>query len=464
VRPSRVLPLVLLLWPGVAAAQKFTPRASATVGVGVNAVQSDSAAGAGVALPAGPFLTLTPAVELDYDRPQLEQSLTYSFTANLQFNPDFSLSSGNATYANRAAYQAHAYLTPTVDALFGVAVTEAPLNVVAVGLQPGQVDPSTAPPGYTYNLQGAANEALTKQFSENWSGTQSGAFTFGLPINVTPAGQDLFAGTLALAAARAWSYDTGTLTASSTLAHFTAGADFTMTKQPAFDQSVDTLVASWRREWTESFSSQLDAGALVAVTLQNDQKVFKQPTGAATLDFTRPWFALEAAYLHGALLNLYLAQVQIVDEVALRYAMPIGRDRDVTASATAAYERSQAIAPDANLVDAFDLWFADAGAAWVPRAAPNFAFGLRVSVAKQDPVGTPPAGAVVAGFVRETVLATITYGYPSAATAQPAYLSPIYRAAPVTQRDFENADLRARPTQGEPNDQNASPAPAPEAP
>jgi hypothetical protein len=106
--------------------QKFTPRASATVGVGVNAVQSDSAAGAGVALPAGPFLTLTPAVELDYDRPQLEQSLTYSFTANLQFNPDFSLSSGNATYANRAAYQAHAYLTPTVDALFGVAVTEAP--------------------------------------------------------------------------------------------------------------------------------------------------------------------------------------------------------------------------------------------------------------------------------------------------------------------------------------------------
>ncbi len=462
-RPFRYLPVVVLLWPGLAAAQKFTPRASATVGVGVNAVQSDSAAAGGVALPAGPFLALTPAVELDYDRPQLEQSLTYAFTANLQFNSDFSLSSGNATYANRAAYQAHAYLTPTVDALFGVSVTEAPLNVVAAALAPGQVEPSTAPPGYAYNLQGVANEALTKQFTENWSGTQSGAFTFGLPIDVKPAGQRLFAGTLGLAASHAWSYDTGTLTAASTLAHFTSGTDFTGIKQPAFDQSVNTLVASWRREWTESFSSQLDGGALVALTVQSDKSPFTQPTGAATLDFTRPWFALEAAYLHGGLLNLYLAQVQVVDEVALRFAMPVGRDRDVTASATAAYERSKAIASDNKLVDAFDLWFADAGAAWVPRSAPNFAFGLRVSVAKQDPVGAQPAGVTVAPFVRETVLATITCGYPSAAVAQPAYLSPIYRAAPVTQRDFENADLRAKPAQGEPSE-NTTAAPAPESP
>lgn len=188
-RPFRYLPVVVLLWPGVAAAQKFTPRASATVGIGVNAVQSDSGAAAGVALPAGPFLALTPAVELDYDRPQLEQSLTYSFTANLQFNQDFSLPTGNATYANRAAYQAHAYLTPTVDALFGVSVTEAPLNTVAAAVAPGQVEPAAAPPGYAYNLQGVANEALTKELSENWSGTQSGAFTFGLPIDVKPAGQ-----------------------------------------------------------------------------------------------------------------------------------------------------------------------------------------------------------------------------------------------------------------------------------
>ena len=215
-------------------------------------------------------MTLTPAVELDYDRRQLEQSLTYAFTANLQFNPDFSITSGNATYANRAVYQAHAYLTPTVDALFGASLTEAPLNTVAVAVAPGSVEPATAPPGYSYNLQGSVNEALTKQFSENWSGTESGAFTFGVPLDVKTAAQDIFAGTVALAASHAWNYDTGIVTASSTLAHFTSGTDFTGTKQPAFDQSVNTLVASWRREWTESFSTQLDGGVLQAVTLQND--------------------------------------------------------------------------------------------------------------------------------------------------------------------------------------------------
>jgi hypothetical protein len=435
------MPLLWVLVPGIAHAQRFTWRALGTAGVGYNAVQADGG-GNGLAL-SGPFMAFTPELQLAYDRPRLEQSFDYAFTLNLQFDSGFRLDPNTGlTYANRATYQAHVYVTQNVDALFGATVTQAPLNVITPGVE---TNPQTQAPAYAYNLQGAINEAVTKQFTENWSGTQSASFAFGLPINLPGAArQDVYAGTLGFSAAHQWNKDTGTATVSSTLAHFTAGADLTgATHVPAFDQSYTTAVASWRHVFTESWAAQLDGGGFGEVTLQSTNGAFAQPTGAATVDFTRPSVAVELTAFHAPVLNLYLAELQVVDEVALRLSVPVGRNRELTASGTAAVEHTQAVLPTGQLGDALDLWFGDAGVAWAPRRWPNFTLGARLAVTRQE--ASRLNNVAVPGFTRETFLLTATYGYPTAATTGPAFLSPIYRAAPVTQRDFENVELRAHP-------------------
>ncbi|HEY4122770.1 MAG TPA: hypothetical protein VGM56_33130 [Byssovorax sp.] len=444
---------------GAARADPLRGHASGTATVGENWVQTD----AGDTTGTGPFFALTPSVGATYEQPRIDQALDYTFTLNVQLNPDFSTNAGLITYAHRFAYENHVYVSPTVDFLSGVTLTEAPLNTLATGAAPSTTVVAAAP-AFGENLQGSAVAGFLEALSETTRLTESGTFTVSVPLDVTPAQPRTYGGQLGVVLEHdLGERDTGSLTLGDTLAHFTSGTS-PLTEKPvnAFNQNLTNAVLSWRHDYTADLSSKLDAGVVTSIVPGESGSLFVQPTGAASIDWSRPTYAIDLTYEHAATLDVFLADIQLVDLVALKVSAPIALQRDFVASATASFERTRAIATDGSLVDPFNVWLVDAGVGWSPHSLPELLLGARVNVTRQEPLGALALTEVA--YTRETLAFSVTYGYPSAATPEPPYLSPTFRPAPLSGRDVDDAITHLAPHKpaGEDQPDDAPPAaPAP---
>jgi hypothetical protein len=437
-----------------ARAQAKSIRAEATGTIGYSAVQTSGPVAA-AGQESGPFFAVSPSVVVQYDRPRIEQSLEYAFTLNVPFDTRFRVLDPFVTYANRGTYGAHVYLTPTTELLVGLGVVQAPLNVTAVGSDPSTTPVGATPNGSSYTLQGTAQEALTKQFSETLRLTQSAAFTVGLPFDETPKIADTFAVTNGLSLEKSRERDAFTGSLALTYAHFTESQDEDLGRVPPRDQLLSTLVGSYRRDFGEAVSVQADGGVLHARSPSDSGAGFWSPTGGVAATYARRFVQAQLAYAHMAQVNLLVGDVNLVDQVALRASVPLGRS-DFAVSGTAAYEYTRTLTVQADVTDPIHVILADVGITWTPRRVPNLGIGVRASVTNQDPVD--PAAV---GFVRETVALNVTFGYPTAAQAmQPPYISPIYRAAPVQATDFAAFAASRRPPSGEADEEAPRSPPA----
>jgi hypothetical protein len=429
--PAAAALAIAALAPAAARAQNARLQAvlEGTVGVTDNVLSASEEAPVGPE--AGAFGSVSPGLVFRYDTPRTAQTLSYTFTPSFYFgHPEAS------SYTNTAAWSGRFVTTPTTELTLGANGTQGQLNTYLSADDPGRTALRALPSGGTVFVQGGVNEGFSKQLSPVVTAAQSASF-----LAYTPLGEDApartYGATGALSAQRLWRHDTGALALTFAYTHFDnvpvgpSGSE----ALEARDQLVNTLVASWQHDYGHHVSSQLDLGVTQATDLGGDYAQIWQPAGLLALRYVRDEAQAELAYAHAAQLNVFLSQIDLVDQATLRVAAPLVHAARLGAEGSAGAQLSRPIV-DGELGDPATVLLFDAALLWSPVASvPDLELALRYQHLHQIATTTVGTDEADTRIIRNTVTLTVGFAFPETTeTSTRILMTQPFGSAPAERR------------------------------
>jgi hypothetical protein len=394
---------------------------------------------------AGPSIALSPSLVALIDTPRTENTLTYGLSVAVPFlvraNPG--VNRAQLTYSNRLTYAGHYALSEVTTMTLGGGLTESPINTFIPSQDPTAAPIETTPAGSAVLITAHATEGFSRQVSDRNTFSQTGAFTYGHPVDPTSSRAQTYSATNSFAFNHTFYRDTLGVMLTDQFNHFTVSqaaateAIQTPPVLPAHTSWVNTLALNWQHPFTEAFSSTIVAGATQTLSPQAAVFMQVQPTGSLTLSYNFLLATAGLSYAHAAAPNLNTGTVNFTDSVHLRFSLPIGVS-GFTTTGTVGYTHSVPIGTpmivcpgtmqncigSTLVTNPTHVFSADAALDYHPPQVPTLTVGLRGQLSRQVVVDDPT---LTNNFLRYTVALNLTYSYPNAnaATVRPQ-LSPLY--------------------------------------
>ena len=408
---------------------------------------------------AGPTVALSPALVVLVDTLRTENTLNYALSLSVPFaiHANAGVNTAALTYANHLTYAGHYALSELTSMTLGAGFTESPLNTFIPSQDPTAAPIQATPAGSAVTIAVNATEGFSRQVSERNVFTQSGAFTYGHPIDPVSDRAQTYSATNSFALNHTFQRDTLGATITNQFNYFTASAGAgtdtapTAITLPSHTAWVNTLALNWVHPFSEAFSSTIVAGA--TQTLSPEAAVFMQvqPTGSATLNYNFLLATAGLAYAHQAQPNVTTGTVNFTDSVTLRFSAPI-KVTGLTTLGTVGYTHSVPIGtpviacpgdmPNCSVstlvTNPTHVFAADAGLEYHPERVPTLTVGMRGQLTRQIVADDLT---LTNNFTRYTVSLNLTYSYPNAnAAATRPQLSPLYSTQAPPASDVISTD------------------------
>ena len=422
--------LAVLGVPATASAQDSGVQVSlnASVGVTDNANSApdspdDPAQPAVAEREAGVTFDVSPGFAFNYATPRTSHALQYVFT--------FGLAPAQSSIANALSYGGQFETSPTTSLALGLTGTHGRTQQVtgaqSAATTPVNVTPAT--PSYFFRVD--ATEGFTKALTPDFEigqGVSAGGF---FPLDdATRAPIYTVAGSLN--GTTSWRDDSLGLTLSSTYIQFAALAGQpvqpdtpAIADTPLRHELLTTLATTWRRDFTDRWSTQLGIGITHGMDPSSGSGQSWSPNGQAAVLYTREEWQAELSNTIAAQPNILLGEIVLANTAALRLALPLytGAHNTITTSASGGYQNSRPIDEDGNFGSVTNMFLADAALIWAPTSLPiDYGMALRYQFTRQVPSASPETA-----FSRHTVLLAITAAFDNRARQTTPLITPPYR-------------------------------------
>ena len=429
----------LLLAPGGGgrrASAKVTLQATGTASVGY----TDNATSATDEQPrdSDAIFQLVPGAVLSQEAPRLQQRLAYAFTADL-FARHFEASS----YSNRLDWLGSILTSTTTKLTLSLQTLQGRISTFNVNQASSDTTVGVLPANtQTDFFSQTASEAFEATPTAGWRVTQDLLFNAFVPID-RGRQPDTYSTTVGIGGERFFRDDAVGLVLRCAFVDYQQPRDPMTDVAIGFDdrQLLTSLVARWRRDWSRSWNTEAQLGAISIVGVSAEPatpvETAWEPSALAAVRWVQDIGSAELHYAHTVAPNTLTGNTLATDEAALIAGVPLFAAK-VLIGATVAYQHVHQLALAPGVTEATaNLVVVDATIGWLPR--PEVRVFARYSLF--DQFGSPPVGgvpAVLPDLTRNVVMVGVNVTYPAVAalraplrgasrvdeTDQPAFVAP----------------------------------------
>jgi hypothetical protein len=416
-RPTIVVALLLAAATHSAAARaapKLQAVGETTLGYTDN-IQSapDTPLPGGASKSAGEFLMLSPGVVLAYASGSQIHRLKYVYSYNLYFQSRSASSS-----SNRLEYGGFFDLSPRVSLLVGAAAVQSNRYSAILFMPPGAGTVNALPSDAGAFLSASADETVSVDLSPDWRTYETARVAVQTPLFDTVSSKTVAPGGL-VGIER--TFERNAVGAEARVAYSIIEGSVRPdgTVLGVQRQIIGTGVALWRHDWSQAFTSRVEAGALRLQRL-NTGRGFWHPTGTAALTYTMGLGEAELSYSHTATNNPLMGQTLLLDTVTLRGGIPLTKKGDVVVAAASGYKGGQLLDEYTNAQVRVDALLADVGIGW--QVAPSWLLALRAQHFQQW--SDARVQRLPVSYSRNSILASVTFQLPPDKEMPQAYRAP----------------------------------------
>ena len=345
------------------------------------------------------FFELRPGLLLSSAGPRAVTRTEYFFQADL-----FATQSQGNSYSNTVSWQGFFLPSPKGELLFSVLGQQGRLNTFNL-TEPSASSTVTVLPAQaasTNFVQVSPSQVLIYHLPERWTVTQSlvGRAWFDLDPGVLPNVYEVVA---EAGADHRWKVDAIGFNLRLDFVDYDAvrSATSNAITAPSQQQLLNRLMLRYRRDWTNFWNSELDAGIVEANGFgASGGIIIIQPAALAALRYNHRRGSGELMYQHMTQPNAVAASTFAVDEAALRGTLPFPERSHLYFSATAAYQHARQIDFATGLtLSSAEVLVVDGTLRWQPR--PEVGVFARFSLF--DQFGHPDEGATAQLSIKRTV-------------------------------------------------------------
>ena len=385
---------------------------SATVGFTDNVVGTPEPVNEGDPEPeADGFGTLSPGVQLQFETPGATQTLAYNFGYSFYFiHTDANTFSNSLSYGLRAPTSETSTFTLVLS---GAQSTVQQLTLLGpAGGTTAQPNPGTQPDGTDILISAGVGQSESAQLSETVTFSQ--ALQGNVAHTIIADGEDTstYVASLGFTVSKAFQINTLSFEQGNDVQYTPQGQGILVTDEIA--QVLHRLRMVWSHQFSETWASQLGAGAVLGYDALNPDAPIVQPTGLASIAWTGTVGSFGASFAHDAQPNLLLRQVVATDGLNLNGRVQLPRGFDVAGSAGA--QITQSVLGEDNTATPGMSVVADIAFGWVPQNAP-VRIDARYQYSRQFALGEETTGVLFPTIQRHTVLLGTTFAYPGAPEA-----------------------------------------------
>jgi hypothetical protein len=372
------------------------------------------------------FTSLRPGALLLIEGRKTLQRLQYTFTRTIFFGRPEANSNGH-----QLDYNLLYSLTGRSELLGGVSLTYGEQNIFSLMRPPAGAVTTGLPPGNLTFLTTTAYENYNYEFSNDWRFTQGAAVGTYSVLDVTPPQPHRFTVDNRFALERRYGKDaligeiyTGLLANSS--------LEYQGLRTPFQSQLLQGALGRWRRDLTERFSTEVNAGAVVAFN-PDDQSSLLGPVLGAAVRFHDELGEAAVGYNRSFTPNVFLGQIFYGDEFFARGTVPVfEQTTHLRFSAGAGATWSNLVnAREGRLSSTLRVYTADVALTWDPQIGVNASLRYQYYNQKGNPDDPQP----LFDFSRNAVLFTVGGMFP-------------YRnAPPVPRAPSDRVDRSDRPAE-----------------
>lgn len=365
------------------------------------------------------FFQLAPGVALTTASPRFISRVAYTLTGDI-----FVLHGEGDAYTNTLDWSAFSDLSRAVDLLLVAQSQQGRLSMFNLSTGSAQQQPGVLPANTQVNFFSQLfMETIGWSITPQWHTWQTGTFRAFIP---TDRGQlaDSYEGIGELGGERSFKFDALGLVLRADFVDFVGPVDSTgMKLTPDQQQLISSAGARWRRDWSPSWSTELDAGVVEAEPLDvpGASRVW-QPNGLAALRYFNDRGSGELRYQHDIMPNPAAGASFLYDEVALNASVPLGQKSKFFLSATVSYQYAQALNQNGSVSGTHaHVAAADVSLDYQPR--PEIGIFARYSLFDQlatNEVSTDPtmAAPFLPSMLRNVVMLGVSVLYPAVAVAK----------------------------------------------
>jgi hypothetical protein len=362
---------------------------------------------------AGVFMTLSPGIVFASATRSAVHRIGYTYTYDLYFD-----ASEASTSSNQLEYRGFFDLSPRTSLVLGMNIIQSTQYAALTIASPVSARFGALPPGTSSFIAGTADEVLSYELSRGLRVYEGFSVTGVTPVFDTVAPRTFATGGR-LGAERTFEVDA--VGAEARLDYAIVEGALLPDGSPAGTQpqAIAALLGSWRRDWGRYFSSRVEGGVLRFQRVDTGYG-FWAPAGRAALTYVTEKGDAELSYTHSVITNPLLGQTMSIDEVRLRGAVPLDKKAEVVLLGSVGYQRGRLIDDEARRASRVDALIADVGAGW--QTTDQLLLGLRVQHFRQmTDTEVPP---LPLSFVRNAVMASATFQFPSDEDMPRAYRAP----------------------------------------
>jgi hypothetical protein len=396
----------VLLYPSPARAQvQVQGQVAATTGFTDNLESRprNPPPGDAAAEPDG-FAELTPGIRMFYGSSRFAQQLGYDFLLTLYFQHSEAIS-----WANRLTWVGAIQSSQRTQLNLNLTVDQGKQNnLVNRDASAGTVD--VQPAGNVHFLTAALGQGLAWEISGQWRFNEDLTLNYFHPLESEQPQAQTGMGDLGFSMTRRWSTDeiSGRLGTNYTVAFpYTVGTQQITSEQ----QLLNSFTASWRHEFTPTWTAELQAGVVQALRPTDFAQLW-HPTAGGLIRFQRSEeFDTQFSYQHQIQPSISVGTTFLTEAFALTGAIPVSRRLRMTLSTTLGYQYMRTL----NLATgSFDqsLHVAAADVAFTWQTMDALQFTLRYQLHYQDGSATESNPALL-NFYRNMISLTTTAIYPA---------------------------------------------------
>lgn len=366
------------------------------------------------------FADVQPQLVLAYGGNRTTQRLAYTFFASF-----YASHSSADSYSNTIDYQSMYETSARTRLTFDTSVSGGTFGSFQLAQQSSQTTITQLPPGSFGYVSARAGQGFQYEPVPEMRYFESAGFLMFLPIqaNTQPSSYDV---DLDLGAEKSWTRHALGLDVRSSILVLGAlpmqmGAPPpTPMTEASRDQLMESATLRWRHDLDLRWSTELAAGVTTVFLASDLSKNATEPSGHATLRYTRDEVRGDVGYSHVAQPNAFVAQTFFVDEVSAHAEVPLPRQGLSFGAGTGyQYARIVTLAPGGQNGSG-QAFVADASLGWAPIGS---AWGLSVRYFHFQQTGSQDMGMnAVPSMTRNLVLVNISAAYPNQqAAARPLH-------------------------------------------
>lgn len=351
------------------------------------------------------YVTLVPGLGLTHQAQRSRYLLAYSHSF-IHYLTAIDAQAHGDTGLVQGTYE----LTPVDSLTVGITASRTSTAfLLAESSSLGQPEPDTTA---TF-LAGTVRQSLQHQYSPNWAGYES--TSFGVMRTVGAVGPEplRFALSWALGATYSLERDAWSLEWMTTYFHSLA-AEENGVRVPRARYVQSGPVASWRRDLSAEWASELRAGFAVGRSLDEGGPLGLVPSFGGALQWRRDPYGATLAYSAQATANLYTNRVYYSDTVSLTGTWGVIPEHNIALTSSHAISANRPlVTPGVDTEPTVFAWISNAGLTWAPERLP----WASLTYQHTEQFGARDS-ATVASFYRNQVTLTAGWRFPPVDTSR----------------------------------------------